>query len=102
MERANPDHVIAYGVIHHLIYTASIPPVAVLDWLRSFDAPIALEYVSPDDEMVGKLTANKLEQELHPGRSEADFRVLMDRDFDIRKEHALEGGTRVLFDLVPR
>ncbi len=102
MERANPDHVIAYGVIHHLIYTASIPPAAVLEWLRSFDAPVALEYVSPDDEMVGKLTANKLEQELHPGRSEAEFRVLLDRAFDIRKEHVLEGGTRVLFDLVPR
>jgi hypothetical protein len=101
MDRAKPDHVIAYGVIHHLIYTASIPPVTVLDWLRSFDAPTTLEFVSPDDEMVAKLTANKLELELHPGRSEADFRVLLDRNFSIRQEHALEGGTRVIFDLVP-
>ena len=101
MDRAKPDHVIAYGVIHHLIYTASIPPVTVLNWLRSFDVPTTLEFVSPDDEMVAKLTANKLELELHPGRSEAEFRVLLDRNFSIRQEHALEGGTRVIFDLVP-
>ncbi len=102
MERANPDYVIAYGVIHHLIYTASIPPATVLDWLRSFDAPVALEYVSPDDAMVGKLTANKLEQELHPERTEPEFRVLLEKGFDIRQERRLEGGTRVLFDLAPR
>ena len=101
MDRAKPDHVIAYGVIHHLIYTASIPPATVLDWLRSFDAPVALEFVSPDDEMVAKLTANKLEQELHPGRSETEFRVLLGQIFNIREEHTLEGDTRVLFDLVP-
>lgn len=102
MDRANPDYVIAYGVIHHLIYTASIPPTTVLDWLRSFDAPVALEFVSPDDEMVAKLTANKLELELHPHRTEAEFRVLLNQSFDIRQERSLEGGTRVLFDLVPR
>ena len=73
----------------------------MLDWLRSFDAPTTLEFVSPDDEMVAKLTANKLELELHPGRSEAEFRVLLDRNFSIRQEHTLKGETRVIFDLVP-
>jgi hypothetical protein len=101
MDRAEPDHVIAYGVIHHLIYTASIPPATVLDWLRSFDAPVTLEFVSPADEMVAKLTANKLEQELHPGRNETEFRALLGEAFDIREERTLEGGTRVLFDLAP-
>ena len=102
MERAQPDLVIAYGVIHHLIYTASIPPATVLEWLRDFDAPVALEFVSPDDEMVAKLTANKLEQELHPGRTEIEFRELLGRGFDIVTERLLEGGTRTLFELTPR
>jgi len=102
MDRAKPDQVIAYGVIHHLIYTASIPPATVIDWLRSFNAPVALEFVAPDDAMVGKLTANKLEQELHQGRTEPEFRVRLEQRFDIRQELSLEGGTRVLLDLAPR
>ena len=100
-ERARPDLVVAYGVIHHLIYTSSIPPESVLDWLRSLDATLVLEFVDPSDEMVGKLTANKLERELHPGRSESEFRELLSSRFRIEAEHALEGGTRILFDLRP-
>jgi hypothetical protein len=101
-DRARPDLIVAYGLIHHLIYTASIPPEAVIQWLRSFDRPVALEYVSPDDEMVGVLTANKLETELHPGRSEAEFRSLVARDFEIASEQTLGEGTRILFELRPR
>ena len=100
-ERARPDLVVAYGVIHHLIYTSSIPPESVLDWLRSLDTTLVLEFVDPSDEMVGKLTANKLERELHPGRSESEFRELLSSRFRIEAEHALEGGTRILFDLRP-
>ena len=100
-KRADPDLVIAYGLIHHLIYTASIPPVSVLDWLRGFDCDVVVEFVSPNDEMVGKLTANKLEDELHAGRTEAEFRSLVDERFDITSEHSLESGTRVLFELAP-
>ncbi len=64
VERSRPDMVIAYGVIHHLIYGASIPPLKVLEWLRGLDCSVALEFVSPDDEMVARLVGNKLAQEL--------------------------------------
>ena len=101
MDRAAPDLVVAYGVIHHLIYSASIPPATVLEWLRGFGCPVALEFVAPDDEMVAKLTANKLDHELHPGRSESEFRGLLQPLFEVRSELGLEGGTRILFDLVP-
>lgn len=100
-ERARPDMVVAYGLIHHLIYTASIPPRAVVSWLRSFDCPVALEFVAPADEMVSKLTANKLESELHPDRTEADFRAVLSESFRIESELPLETGTRVLFGLAP-
>jgi hypothetical protein len=100
-ERVDPDLVIAYGLVHHLIYTASIPPAEVLDWLRGFDCPVALEFVSPDDEMVKVLTANKEEAELHPGRTEDGFRALMAERFTVAAERRLEGGTRTLFHLVP-
>ena len=100
-ERARPDMVVAYGLIHHLIYTASIPPESVVTWLRHFDCPVALEFVSPGDEMVAKLTANKLDSELHPGRDESSFRTLVEREFTIGSEIALPTGTRLLMELRP-
>lgn len=101
-ERVSPDLVIAYGLIHHLIYTASVPPRSVLEWLRDFEAPLALEFVAPDDEMVGVLTANKVDEELHSGRSEPEFRRLLGEHFEVGAEQALGNGSRILFYLTPR
>jgi hypothetical protein len=101
VERADPDLVVAYGLIHHLIYTASVPPRVVMEWLRSFDCAVAVEFVSPEDEMVLKLAGNKLDVELHHGRDEATFREIVGGMFEVRSELALESGTRVLFELAP-
>ena len=102
MERARPDLVIAYGVIHHLIYGASIPPHEVVQWLASFRCPVVVEFVSPSDEMVIKLIGNKLPHELHPGGEESEFRAILDELFVTVDESALSSGTRVLFSLEPR
>lgn len=102
IERAQPDLVIAYGLIHHLIYQASIPPREVLKWLRGFGAPVVVEFVSPSDEMVARLVGNKLPHELHPDRDETAFRSLASELFDVVDESSLSSGTRVLFTLVPR
>ena len=102
MERVRPDLVIAFGLIHHLIYGASIPPREVVRWLSSFGCPVLVEFVSPADEMVVKLVGNKLPHELHPGGEESDFRALLDRPFATIAEQSLGEGTRVLFALEPR
>lgn len=101
-QRVRPDLVLALGLIHHLIYSASVPPRKVVEWLRGFDAPVLVEFVGPDDPMVGRLVANKNDSELHPGRSEFEFRELLGEHFDIRQETVLESPTRVLFYLAPR
>ena len=44
--------------------------------------PVLVEFVAPDDEMVAKLTANKVEAELHPGRDQAGFEeAVLDQRF---------------------
>jgi len=101
-DRARPDLVIAYGLIHHLIYAASVPPREVVTWLRSFDCPVVVEFVSPGDEMVAKLVGNKLSHELHADREEAPFRSLLGEMFETTHEMALTSGTRILFSLRPR
>lgn len=101
-ERARPDLVIAYGLIHHLIYTASIPPTSVLDWLAGFECPVLVEFVAPEDEMVAKLTANKMESELHPGRDQAGFEEAVGERFTIAATETLGEGVRTLYRLMPR
>jgi len=99
--RADPDLVIAFGLIHHLIYTASIPPASVVRWLASFHCPVVVEFVSPEDEMVARLTANKTEAELHPGRTRREFEELIGLDFSTLAVRELGGGVRALYSLAP-
>jgi len=100
-DRAAPDLVIAYGLIHHLIYAASIPPREVVSWLRRFDCPVIVEFVSPEDEMVSRLIGNKLPHELHDQRGEDDFRDLVAASFQVVDEERLS-PERVLFALEPK
>ena len=100
-ERARPDLVIAYGLIHHLIYTASVPPAAVVDWLAGFGCAVVVEFVAPEDEMVTRLTANKIEAELHPARTQAEFETQLTSHFDTVSTATLGEGTRVLYSLTP-
>jgi hypothetical protein len=99
--RAAPELVVAYGLIHHLIYTASIPPRVVLEWLAGFACPVLVEFVAPDDPMVGRLTANKRHEELHGDRGRADFERLAGEHFEVAGEVELEGATRHLYHLTP-
>lgn len=100
-QRARPDLVIAYGLIHHLIYTASIPPSSIVEWLSSFECPVVVEFVSPADEMVDRLVANKTEEELHHGRHQAEFEELLRASFEMTATEQLGGGVRTLYSLVP-
>ncbi|HSM45388.1 MAG TPA: methyltransferase [Acidimicrobiia bacterium] len=101
-ERAQADLVVAYGLIHHLIYTASIPPAEVVSWLASFDCSVIVEFVDPADPMVSRLTVNKLEAELHPGRSRPEFEALLSKHFETIDTMTLGEGTRVLYSLRPQ
>lgn len=99
-DRARADLVVAYGLIHHLIYTASVPPRRVVEWLAGFDVPVVVEFVGPDDPMVDRLTANKRPDELHPQRDRDSFERLVGAHFEIADRFDLAGGTRRLYRLV--
>ena len=98
-DRVDPDLVVAYGLIHHLIYTASIPPVLVVEWLASFNAAVVVEFVAPDDPMVKRLTANKRPEELHANRDKDAFEELVAERFNVVSTLELEGGTRWVYHL---
>lgn len=58
-QRGKPDIVLALALIHHVVITGHIPMRSLLQWLRSLDAKLVIEFVNEDDPMVKRLMAAK-------------------------------------------
>ena len=99
LDRARPDVVLCLALLHHLVIGRSVPLNEVVDWLRSFDARVVVEFVAPTDPMATRLLANK------PPGIHADYRIEvfereLDRRFRIRDRAPL--STRTLFVAEPK
>ena len=101
-DRVDPDLVVAYGLIHHLMYTTNVPMQELLTWLASFQCPLVVEFVDVDDPMVRRLVANRTDTELHPLRTVEQFRHRLGELFSEVREQPLPSGHRTLFFLLPR
>lgn len=100
-DRARPDVVLALALVHHLAIGANVPLPQVVDWLRSFDARVVVEFVDPTDPMAQRLLGNK-PAGLFDDYQEAAFEALVKRQFDIRRREVLPGATRTIYLLEPR
>jgi len=98
--RTKPDLVICLALIHHLRLTENIPNALFLEWLRSLQADIIIEFVNREDEMVRKLLTNKEEQYID--YNETQFMKEMQLHFEIKDRSKLKGGKRELFLLRPK
>lgn len=98
-ERRSPDLVLGLALVHHMRVAANIPLPLFLDWLRSLDAAVVLEFVGRDDEMFRKLLQNKREDyaDYTAGNFESEVRAR----FSVRDRLKLKGGLRELFALEP-
>jgi ribosomal protein L11 methylase PrmA len=101
-ERARPDLVVAYAVIHHLVVGRSVPLAEVVGWLADFGCPVVLEWVGPEDPMARRLAANKRPEEIHLDYREWGLSPLVEEQFVVQREEPLPGGTRALLLLIPR
>jgi SAM-dependent methyltransferase len=99
--RARPDLVLSLALIHHLAIAANVPLPEVVAWLRSFDAPLVVEFVHPEDPMVQRLLANKPPGLFDDYRVDA-FTPLLEKHFAIETTEVLPGGTRTLYLTEPR
>lgn len=93
-ERGPADVVLALALIHHLVLAANVPMAAVAEWLSGLARFAIVEFVSPDDEQVLKLTAGRTE----PAHlySEPEFRRSFDAFFVFRASYPVTGSKRVL------
>ena len=71
-----------------------------MDWLAGLGTAVVIEFVGRDDEMVGKLLANREDQyeDYHP----EIFRDLLTARFDIQAEEPLKGGKRRIYFATPK
>jgi SAM-dependent methyltransferase len=99
-KRRRPELVLCLALIHHIRLSENIPCALFLDWLRSLESEIIIEFVDRTDDMVIKLLTNKKEQyedyslEIFEGQVRERFEVIDTRD--------LKGGKRRIYMLRPK
>jgi hypothetical protein len=99
-KRVKPDLVMALALIHHMRMSANVPNIRFLEWLRSLDCDVIIEFVNRHDEMVVKLLTNKKEQ--YEDYSLEQFREEVNSLFEIVDSRPLKGGDREIFMLRPK
>jgi ribosomal protein L11 methylase PrmA len=95
-ERGPADLLFALALIHHLVFSASIPLENVALWFSQLTRRLLIEFVPETDPMVKKLLVNRGDDHL-PYSMEA-FKQGFNRYFSIEKEQQLQNG-RSLFVL---
>lgn len=100
-ERMRPDLVLALALVHHLSIGANVPLPMVVDWLRSFDARVVVEFVDAADPQSQRLLANK-PPGLFDDYTRARFEELLTERFVERRRAEVPGQPRVLYQLDPR
>ncbi len=100
-DRAQPDVVLMLALLHHIAITANVPLAEIVDWMRSMDARIVVEFVHPDDVQTQRLLANKPEGLFPDYRVDVFERLLAER-FTVEKQVPLPSGSRTLYLVSPR
>jgi len=100
-ERGNPDLTLILALIHHIVITGNVPVSEYLDWLRSLDSALVIEFPTTDDPMVKRLFQAKREG-LHTDYTREHFEACLKERFDVERSQELSGGTRVMYFARPR
>ena len=88
------------AVIHHIRISSNIPCEIFLEYLRTLDSDIIIEFVNRDDEMVIKLLANKKEQ--YDDYNIKSFESSVLKFFSIEDKQPVKNGLRQLYHLTPK
>jgi hypothetical protein len=98
--RGRPELVLCLAVVHHLAITRNIPLRSVLEWLRSLDSAVLVEFPSYDDPMVERLLSGK-RAGTHQDYSRENFEQHLSELFSVESTHAIS-TTRTLYRARPR
>ena len=98
--RSNPDLIMCLALIHHIRIGSNIPCDIFLNYLRSLNSEIIIEFVNREDEMVKKLMMNKKEKYKDYNQEAFESSVL--NYFSIQSTQVLKEGLRKLYHLIPK
>jgi hypothetical protein len=101
LERGRPELTLCLALVHHVTIGGNVPVVEFVDWLRSLDSTLVLEFPTPDDPMVRRLLARKRPGD-HPDYEQDWFERCLRERFDVERSEQLAAGTRVLYLARPR
>ncbi|MGZ2403904.1 hypothetical protein [Rhizobium ruizarguesonis] len=98
-ERSKPELILCLALIHHLVLTANVPLISVIQWLRSFNCDVVLEYVDLEDPMCQMLLRNRGGS--HHSLTDHELRNSLQGKFTVVDSEDLKGGLRTIFLLSP-
>jgi ribosomal protein L11 methylase PrmA len=97
--RGTPDVALCLALIHHVVITGNVPVREFLDWLRSLECTLVIEFPDRDDPMVQRLLSGKTERANPDYEREGFERALRER-FEVERTERL--ATRTLYEARPR
>jgi hypothetical protein len=98
--RGMPGLVLCLALVHHVCITGNVPVRELLDWLRSLDAAVVIEFPDREDPMVQRLLGGKREG-ANPDYERAAFERALEERFRVDRSEAVT-GTRTLYEARPR
>jgi SAM-dependent methyltransferase len=100
-ERGSPDLTLCLALIHHVSISGNVPVRDFLDWLRSLETTLVIEFPTTDDPLVQRLLARKQEG-THPDYERGYFERCLAERFAVDSTEELSSGTRVLYVARPK
>lgn len=97
--RGTPDLALALALVHHVVITGNVPVREFLDWLRSLDCALVVEFPDREDAMVQRLLAGKTDK-ANPDYERETFERALGERFEVERTERL--GSRTLYEARPR
>jgi hypothetical protein len=97
--RGTPELALCLAVVHHVCITGNVPVRELLDWLRSLDTTLVIEFPDRADPMVQRLLSGKRDGS-NPDYEKAAFERALEERFAIERSTPVS-ETRTLFEARP-
>jgi hypothetical protein len=98
--RGKPELTLCLAIVHHVCITGNVPVREFLDWLRSLDTALVIEFPERADPMVQRLLSGKREGS-NPDYEKAVFERALEERFTVDRR-ALVSETRTLYEARPQ
>jgi hypothetical protein len=95
--RGTPDLTLCLAVVHHVCITGNVPVREFLDWLRSLDSALVIEFPDRADPMVQRLLSGKRDGSNPDYES---FEQALEERFTVERKAAVS-ETRTLYEAHP-